>query len=305
MCAQPRFGRLLTAMVTPFDTDGKLDAKRAGELAHYLLDNGTDALIVCGTTGEGPTVFYDQKLELFQAVLEAAQHRAPIIANAGDNCTDDSVNFAKKVEKLGVDAIMLVAPYYNKPPQEGLYRHFKTIANAVELPVILYNVPGRTAINIDPETVVRLANDVENIIAIKQANHDLEEARQIIENAPQGFELISGDDATTFDMMRMGGTGVISVISHVVGPQVKKMIEAIVAGDFETGRAWHEALLPIFDALFMTSNPIMVKEALAIAGFPVGGVRLPLVNATQEQHDLLKKIMDESFTHFKEMETIK
>lgn len=305
MCAQPRFGRLLTAMVTPFDADGKLDAKRAGELAHYLLDNGTDALIVCGTTGEGPTVFYDQKLELFQAVLEAAQHRAPIIANAGDNCTDDSVNFAKKVEKLGVDAIMLVAPYYNKPPQEGLYRHFKTIANAVELPVILYNVPGRTAINIDPETVVRLANDVENIIAIKQANHDLEEARQIIENAPQGFELISGDDATTFDMMRMGGTGVISVISHVVGPQVKKMIEAIVAGDFETGRAWHEALLPIFDALFMTSNPIMVKEALAIAGFPVGGVRLPLVNATQEQHDLLKKIMDESFTHFKEMETIK
>lgn len=305
MRAEPRFGRLLTAMVTPFDSSGGLDTKRAGELANHLLDNGTDALIVCGTTGEGPTVFYDQKLALFQAVLDAAQHRAPIIANAGDNCTDDSVAFAKKVEKLGVDAIMLVAPYYNKPPQEGLYQHFKTIANAVELPVILYNVPGRTAINITPETVVRLANDVDNIVAIKQANDDLEQSRHILEHAPQGFELISGDDATTFDMVRMGGTGVISVISHIVGPQVKKMIEATVAGDFETGRAWHEALLPIFDALFMTSNPIMVKEALAIAGFPVGGVRLPLVNATPEQHELLKKVMDKSFEQFKEMENIK
>lgn len=295
MSAQPRFGRLLTAMVTPFTKDNDLDTNRAAELANRLLDTGTDALVVNGTTGESPTVFYDQKLELFRAVLDGAGHRAPVIANAGDNCTADTVEFAKKVEKLGVDGLMIVVPYYNKPPQEGLYQHFRTIAEAVDLPIIAYNVPSRTSVNLEPETMLRLAHDVENIVAVKQAQPDLDQAKMIIDNAPKGFEVISGDDGLTYPMMKLGGTGVISVISHVVGPYMKQLVESCALGDFETAEKIHELLMPVARALFMTSNPIMVKHALAVEGFSVGSVRLPLVPPTQEQHEELVRILDESF----------
>lgn len=293
MTAQPRFGRLLTAMVSPFDKEGALDTKRAGELGNYLLDNGTDALVVCGTTGESPTVFYDQKLELFRAVKDACGNRAPIIANAGDNCTDDSVAFAKQAEKIGVDALMCVVPYYNRPPQEGLYQHFRKIAEAVEIPIIVYNVPSRTSCNLEPETTLRLAHDVENIVAVKQAQPDLEQAQKIIDGAPEGFEVLSGDDLLTYPMMKMGGTGVISVNAHVVGPYMKKMVDACAAGNFEYAEKIHLALKPVTEALFMTSNPIMVKDALDIMGFSVGGVRLPLIPPTPEQHDALVKVLRE------------
>lgn len=287
----PRFGRMITAMVTPFTADNRLDLDRAQELADRLLATGSDALVVCGTTGESPTVFYDQKIELFKAVLEAVGGRAPVIANAGDNCTDDSVAFAREVAALGVDAIMAVVPYYNKPPQEGLYRHFSAIAKAVELPVILYNIPGRCVINLDPATCLRLAHDHENIVALKQANPDLSQTAAIIKDAPEGFEVLAGDDELTLPMMGLGGTGVISVLSHVAGSRFKEMIEAQIAGEHTRALRIHLELLPLMKALFLTSNPIMVKRALALQGFPVGGVRLPLVEATEEQSAELERVM--------------
>ncbi|TLM89307.1 MAG: 4-hydroxy-tetrahydrodipicolinate synthase, partial [Actinobacteria bacterium] len=245
----PRFGRMITAMVTPFTDELELDLPRAAELANRLLDEGSDALVVCGTTGESPTVFYDQKIELFKAVIDAAGGRAPIIANAGDNCTDDSVDFAREVVALGVDAIMAVVPYYNKPPQEGLYRHFRSIAEAVDVPVILYNIPGRCVINMEPSTVIRLANDCENIVALKQANADLSQAATIIDSTPEDFEVLSGDDELTLPMMATGGTGVISVVSHVAGPRFKEMIDAQVAGDHTRALRIHLELLPLMKAL--------------------------------------------------------
>jgi 4-hydroxy-tetrahydrodipicolinate synthase len=290
--ANPRFGRLVTAMVTPFTPDLELDLPRAGALASRLLDQGSEALVVCGTTGESPTVFYDQKLELFRTVIDAVGDRAPVIANVGDNSTADSVDFARKAVSLGVDAIMCVVPYYNKPPQEGLYRHFRAIAEAVDVPVIMYNIPGRCVVNMEPATILRLANDAENIVAVKQANADLAQAATIIEGAPDGFELLSGDDELTLPLMGVGATGVISVTSHVAGPQMREMVEAHAAGDHTRALSLHLRLLPLFKALFMTANPIMVKDALAQTGFAVGTCRLPLIPPTPEQSAELGRVLE-------------
>jgi 4-hydroxy-tetrahydrodipicolinate synthase len=288
---QPRFGRLITAMVTPFTPDLELDLPRAAELADRLLEQGSQALVVCGTTGESPTVFYDQKLELFRAVLDAVGGRAPVIANAGDNCTADSVEFAQRVTALGVDAIMAVVPYYNKPPQEGMYAHFRAIAESVDVPVILYNIPGRCVVNMTAETTLRLAHDCPNIVAVKEASGDLNQIARIVAGAPAGFEVLSGDDEMTLPMMGIGGTGVISVASHVAGPQLRTMIDAQAAGEHTTALSTHLHLLPLFKALFMTANPIMVKDALAQVGFPVGTCRLPLVPPTAEQSAELGRVL--------------
>jgi len=281
--SNPRFGRMITAMVTPFTDNGSLDLTKAAEFAEKLISEKSDALVVCGTTGESPTIFYDQKLDLFRAVLESAGGKVPVIANAGDNCTDDSVKFAREVEALGVDAIMAVVPYYNKPPQEGLYRHFKAIAEAVDVPVILYNIPARCVINMEPETILRLAHDCENIVAVKQANPDLTQAAAIIANAPGGFEVLAGDDELTLPMMATGGTGVISVISNIAGGRFKEMILAQIAGDHTRALRIHLELLPLMKVLFMTANPIMIKKALQLSGYSVGQVRLPLIEATESQ----------------------
>jgi 4-hydroxy-tetrahydrodipicolinate synthase len=278
-------------MVTPFNSDGELDLSRAQELALRLLDSGSQALVVCGTTGESPTVFYDQKMELFRAVIDAVGGRAPIIANAGDNCTADSVHFARQVTALGVDGIMAVVPYYNKPPQEGLYRHFRAIAEAVDVPVILYNIPGRCVINMEAATTLRLATDCKNIVAVKEASGRLDQIAAIIEGAPRGFEVLSGDDEMTLPMMGLGGTGVISVASHVAGPRMREMVDAQANHDHTRALSIHLRLLPLFKALFMTANPIMVKEALAQAGFPVGECRLPLVPPTPEQSAELARVL--------------
>jgi 4-hydroxy-tetrahydrodipicolinate synthase len=289
--ADPRFGRLITAMVTPFTANGDLDLVRAQELALRLLDQGTQALVVCGTTGESPTVFYDQKMELFRAVLSAVDGKAPVIANVGDNCTADSVHFAKQVVALGVNAIMTVVPYYNKPPQEGLYQHFRAIAEAVDVPVILYNIPGRCVINMEADTTLRLATDCPNIVAVKEASGKLDQIAAIIEGAPRGFEVLSGDDEMTLPMMGLGGTGVISVASHVAGPQMRAMVDAQADRDHTRALSLHLRLLPLFKALFITANPIMVKEALAQTGFPVGTCRLPLVPPTAEQSAELERVL--------------
>ena len=270
--ATPRFGRMITAMVTPFTPDLELDLPRAQELAVRLVESGSDALVVCGTTGESPTVFYPQKIELFKAVIEAVGGRVPIIANAGDNCTADSVDFARDVAALGVDGIMAVVPYYNKPPQEGLYLHFKSIAQAVDLPVILYNIPGRSVINLEPATILRLAHDVENIVGLKQANSDLSQTATVIDGAPDGFEVLSGDDELTLPMMGLGGTGVISVVSHVAGPMFKEMVVAQAEGNHTRALRIHLELMPLDEDPVHHQQSDHGQEGTRASGLPGGRV---------------------------------
>lgn len=290
---QPMFGRMIPAMVTPFDENRALDLDRAQELAVRLVEGGSDALIINGTTGESPTIFYPQKMDLFRAVVSAVGGKVPVIANVGDNCTEDTVDFARDVEKLGVDGFMTVVPYYNKPPQEGLYEHFKTIAQAVELPIILYNIPGRCVINMKAETTLRLAREFDNIVAVKEASGDLDQVKEIVEGAPEGFSVYSGDDSATYDIMKLGGVGVISTIGNVAPARMKEIVDLCAEGRWDEAAAANERLMPLMKGLFETSNPILVKEALKLVGFPVGGVRLPLVDATPEQSERLAGIMKE------------
>ncbi|MDO4182377.1 MAG: 4-hydroxy-tetrahydrodipicolinate synthase [Coriobacteriia bacterium] len=293
MTAHLQFGRLIPAMVTPFTPDLELDLKRACELADRLIEGGADSLVINATTGEAPTIFYPQKIELFKAVVEAVAGRVPVIAYAGDNCTADSVDFAQQVEKLGVDGLLLVVPYYNKPPQEGMYQHFKAIAEAVDLPILLYNIPGRCSVNMTAETTLRLAHDVPNIVGIKEASGNMEQVKAIIDGAPEGFYVYSGDDSSTLDIMKLGGVGVVSTIGNVAPARMKEIINLFVDGKTEEAEAANEKLLPLMEGLFATTNPILVKEALKLEGFPVGGVRLPLIDATPQQSETLAGIMRE------------
>lgn len=290
---KPLFGRLITAMVTPFDDNLELDLDKAGQLATRLVDGGNDALIINGTTGESPTVFYPQKMKLFSAVVEAVGGRVPVIANVGDNCTADTVDFAKKVASLGVNGLMCVVPYYNKPPQEGIYEHFRTIANAVDAPIILYNIPGRCVVNMEAQTTLRLARDCENIVAVKEASGRMDQIAEIIEGAPEDFVVYSGDDSATYDIMKLGGVGVISTIGNVAPARMKEIVDLCAAGEWEKASEANARLMPLMEGLFKTANPILVKEALALSGFPVGGVRLPLVPATKEQSAELARTMKE------------
>ena len=287
----PPFGRFIPAMITPFKENRDLDLKRAQELAVRLVDKGSDALIISGTTGESPTVFYPQKIELFKAVIEAVGDRVPIIANVGDNCTADSVDFAREVVKLGVDGIMTVVPYYNKPPQEGLYRHFKSIALAAEIPMILYNIPGRCVINMEAETTLRLAHEIDNIVAVKEASGKFDQIKAIIDGAPEGFRVYSGDDDATFHLMELGGYGVITTIGNVAPERMREIVYLMADGDIAAAERAHLALQPLMKELFVTANPIMVKEAMKLIGFDCGGLRLPLIDATAEQSAKLAEVM--------------
>jgi len=291
MSKKSQFARFIPAMVTPFDQDLQLDLPKAQKLARHLVDNGAGALVINGTTGESPTVFYPQKIELFKAVIEAVGQDCQVIANVGDNCTADSVEFAQDVVKLGVDGIMCVVPYYNKPPQEGLYRHFKAIAQSVELPVILYNIPGRCVINMEAATTLRLAHELDNVVAIKEASGNLEQIGAIIQDAPEGFMVFSGDDEATLPIMELGGWGVISTIGNVAPRRMAAIVEALAAGDKTRALAEHLKLQPLMKELFVTANPIMVKAAMKLIGLDCGGVRLPLVDATSEQTAQLAKVM--------------
>ncbi len=290
---EPRFGRMIPAMVTPFDENLELDLKQAAALARRLVDGGSDALIINGTTGESPTVFYPQKMQLFEAVVSEVGGEVPIIANVGDNCTADTVDFAKDVQKLGVDGFMLVVPYYNKPPQEGIYQHFRTTASAVELPIILYNIPGRCVVNMEAQTTLRLAHEFDNIVAVKEASGKMDQVAAITADAPEGFSVYSGDDSATYDIMKLGGVGVISTIGNVAPGRMKEITTLCAEGKFDEAAVANEKLLPLMDELFVTANPIMVKEALNLVGFNVGGVRLPLVDATPEQSAHLAQVMRE------------
>ena len=289
--AEPIFGRTVTAMITPFDADNNLDINRMQEFTERLINQGAEGLVVVPTTGESPTVPYPEKIKCFEAVVEAAAGRCKVIANTGDNCTQDTIDFTREVEHLALDGIMAVVPYYNKPPQEGLYWHYRSIAEATELPVLLYNIPGRCVINMTAETTLRLAHDVPNIKAIKEASGKFDQVKAICDGAPDDFYVYSGDDSATLDVMKRGGVGVISTIGNVAVDRMKEIVDLAAAGKWEEAQKANDILLPMMDGLFATTNPILVKEALKLVGFPVGGVRLPLVNATQEQSDTLAAIM--------------
>jgi 4-hydroxy-tetrahydrodipicolinate synthase len=276
------FGRVSTAMVTPFDKKGHIDFAKTTQLVNYLIENGTDSLVVAGTTGESPTLSKEEKLALFTHVVKVADKRVPVIAGTGSNDTYASVELTKKAEKLGVDAIMVVAPYYNKPNQEGLFQHFKAIAEATSLPVMLYNIPSRSAVNILPETIIRLS-EIENIVAVKEASGDLNAMTQIIANTPDHFHLYSGDDGMTLPVLSIGGAGVVSVASHVIGKEMQQMVGAFIQGEHGKAAKLHQQLLPIMQGLFSAPSPTPVKTALQLKGLDVGSVRLPLVPLTQQE----------------------
>ena len=269
-------GRLITAMVTPFDEQGRVDYEQAKRLAKALLDSGSDGVLLSGTTGESPTLSTDEKLRLFAEVKGAVGDRGAIIAGTGTYNTAESIELSKHAEKEGVDGLLLVAPYYNKPPQEGLYQHFKAIAGSVDLPCILYNVTSRTSLNMTDDTTIRLS-EIDNIVGIKEAGSDMDQITRIIDGAKQGFLVWSGNDNETFYIMATGGYGVVSVASHLVGTQIKQMMGLLLEGDVEGAAAEHRRLLPLFKVLFVVSNPIPVRHSLNRVGFNVGQSRLPLV----------------------------
>ena len=280
-------GRLLTAMVTPFDAAGRVDYAQASRLALALLDSGSDGVVAAGTTGEAPTLSPEEKLQLFAEVKAAVGKRGAVVAGTGTYNTAESIELSREAARLGVDALLLTTPYYNKPPQEGIFQHFQAIAAAVSLPCIFYNIPGRTGVNVTAETMVRLAQ-VENIVGVKESSGDLKQISRVIEEAPAGpdgqaFKVWSGDDELTLPILAVGGYGAISVTSHLVGSQIREMIQAHLSGRTEEAARIHRRLLPLVNALMSPpGNPIALKHALNGVGFSVGGYRLPLVKPDEE-----------------------
>ncbi|WP_077621915.1 4-hydroxy-tetrahydrodipicolinate synthase [Sediminibacillus massiliensis] len=279
------FGRVLTAMVTPFDQNGEIDLEKTTELVDYLIENGSDGLVVAGTTGESPTLSTEEKLLLFNHVVKVVNKRVPVIAGTGSNNTLASAEFTKKAEKTGIDAVLLVTPYYNKPDQAGLVEHFKSIASCTDLPVMLYNIPGRSVINMEPETIIELSK-LPNIVSVKESSGNLENISRILENT-NSFSVYSGDDSLTLPIKAIGGTGVVSVASHIIGNDIQKMLAAYEKGDVRSSAAMHRKLLPVMEALFMAPSPVPVKTALRHIGLEVGSVRLPLVELTENQKEKL------------------
>ncbi|WP_203362357.1 4-hydroxy-tetrahydrodipicolinate synthase [Bacillus sp. REN10] len=282
------FGRVSTAMVTPFDSKGNIDFEKITQLVNHLINNGTDSLVVAGTTGESPTLTGEEKVALFRHTVEAAAGRVPVIAGTGSNNTKQSIELTKKAEEAGVDAIMLVAPYYNKPNQEGLYQHFKTIAESTSLPVMIYNIPGRASVNIAPETTIKLSN-IANIVAVKEASGNIDAVTEIIAGTADDFLVYSGDDGLTLPVLSVGGDGVVSVASHVVGNEMQQMVSAFLAGNYQEAAKIHQQLLPLIRGLFAAPSPVPVKTALQLKGMDMGSVRLPLVPLSEtERADLMK-----------------
>jgi 4-hydroxy-tetrahydrodipicolinate synthase len=272
-------GEVLTAIVTPFDADGAVDIERFRDFAQFLVDNGSDGIVVCGTTGESPTLTDDEKVALWEAAVDLLRGRATVIANTGTYDTAHSVHLTKKATAIGVDGLLVVTPYYNKPPQRAIVRHFETIADASELPIVVYNIPSRVVVNIEPATIERLAQ-IPTVRGVKQANDDLEQARQI----PRfGLDLYAGDDNLVFPFLELGGVGGICVHTHVVGPQTKDMVRAYRDGDAERARELNDAMAPAYDLLKVVTNPIAIKAALNLLGHDVGGLRLPLVEADEDE----------------------
>ncbi|WJY26080.1 MULTISPECIES: 4-hydroxy-tetrahydrodipicolinate synthase [Sporosarcina] len=286
------FGQLITAMVTPFNAQEDIDFTAAEELIEHLIATGTDALVVAGTTGESPTLTASEKAALFRHTVRCAGGRIPVIAGTGTNSTRESIELTRAAEEAGADGVMLVVPYYNKPCQEGMYAHFKAIAESTSLPVMLYNIPGRSTVNLEIETIVKLA-EIPNITAIKEAGGSLETMASIIEQTPAGFAVYSGDDALTLPALTIGGAGVVSVAAHLIGPEMKAMMHTAESGRFEEAASLHRSLLPLMKELFKAPNPSPVKAALNLQGLPAGTVRLPMVPLTDRQQQSLANVLDD------------
>lgn len=285
------FGRVVTAMVTPFAADGSVDLAVAARLAAHLVGHGSDGLVLCGTTGESPTLSWEEQHRLFRAVRESVGERAFLLAGSGSNCTAEAVEATAASAALGADGALVVVPYYNRPPQDGLEAHFRAIATAApELPLMLYNIPGRTGCSLQPETTARLL-DLPNVISYKAASGTTEEVSQLRALCGDRLALYSGDDALTLSMLAVGAVGVVSVASHLAGPQIQAMVGAFLSGDNHTALALHEQLLPLFKGLFCTTSPIPVKAALELEGWSVGAPRLPLLPADHDVRQRLSSIL--------------
>ena len=282
-----RIGRLLTAMITPFDSHGEVDYEQAKKLALALLDSGSDGVVVSGTTGESPTLSKEEKLRLFAEIKSAVGNRGVVVAGTGSNDTKKSREVTREAEKIGVDACLLVVPYYNRPTQQGLWEHFKNIAQSTALPCIVYNVPSRTVASLNADTLIKLSQ-IDNIVGVKEASGDLRQIAAIIQGTREDFLVYSGNDSDTFPLLALGGYGVISVASHLVGIQIKGMIDKFLNGGVQEAANTHRHLLPLIHALFIVSNPMPLKWALNYVGFPVGKPRLPLVEADEKSISLIK-----------------
>ena len=287
------FGRVLTAMITPFKEDGSVNYDIAAKLAAYLANNGTDTLVVCGTTGESPTLTWEEEYQLFIVVLEAVKGKASVVAGCGSNSTKEAIAATEKAAKIGIHGTLQVVPYYNKPPQAGLYQHFQAIAQACpDLPLLLYNVPGRTGQNLQPETVARLA-EVKNIVGIKESTGNIDQVSEIRRLTPKEFWIYSGDDYMTLPLLAIGANGVVSVASHLVGLQLQQMIQAFDSGQVQVATQIHLQLFPLFKALFATTSPIPIKNALKLQGWEVGSTRLPLCEEISFVNQKLEMVLKE------------
>ncbi|MEM9154904.1 MAG: 4-hydroxy-tetrahydrodipicolinate synthase [Cyanobacteria bacterium P01_F01_bin.33] len=287
------FGRVLTAMVSPFAETGELDLNAATRLADYLANNGSDTLVVCGTTGESPTLTWDEEYALFQAVRDAVGDRAKVIAGTGSNSTREAISATEKAAKLNLDGSLQVVPYYNKPSQAGLYEHFRAIADCSDMPVLLYNVPGRTGISLQPETVAKLA-ELPSIVGIKEASGSMDAVSEIRRLSPNEFSIYSGDDSATLPMLALGASGVVSVASHLVGLQLQEMIRSFETGELGKALNIHLRLFPLFKALFIDTNPAPVKVALNLQGWNVGSVRSPLAPMSNDLQEQLRDVLKTS-----------
>ncbi|MBB6449103.1 4-hydroxy-tetrahydrodipicolinate synthase [Geomicrobium halophilum] len=292
-----KLGRLVTAMVTPFDGKGEIDYHDVTKLVNHLIANGTEALVVAGTTGESPTLSKEEKISLFKHTVKVVNGRIPVIAGTGTSDTRASIALTRAAEDVGVDGIMLVTPYYSKPSQEGMYQHFQAIADSTDLPIMLYNVPGRTAVSLTPETIIRLSH-IPNIQAVKEASGDADAASFIIENAQEGFKLYGGDDSLTLPLMSVGSSGIVSVASHIIGKSMLQMMQNFAQGHVQLAAKQHRETLPIMKAMFMAPSPTPVKEALEMQGIISGNVRLPMIRLNEEENQYLYRILQPSATFF-------
>jgi 4-hydroxy-tetrahydrodipicolinate synthase len=288
-----KFGAVVTAMITPFRDDYSLDLDAAQELVHHLLEHGSDTVFVAGSTGESPTLTHDEKRDLFRAAVQAAEGRGQVWCGTGTYDTEDSIELTHMAQEAGADAVVVVTPYYNKPPQRGLVAHFTKIAESTDLPVIPYNIPGRTATLIEHDTMLQLAA-IPNIVAVKDSTGDFQAVSRLVREAPPGFEVYSGDDWATLGLVCLGAVGVVSVAAHLVGERIRHMIGLVADGDVPAARKIHEELSPLFKALFVTSNPIPLKAAMELVGRPAGPPRLPLVPATQDEREVVRKALEEA-----------
>ncbi len=289
--AKVRIEGAMTAMVTPFTESGELDVEGLKGNVEFQIANGISGLVPLGTTGESPTVSDEERETVIKAVVAAAAGRVPVIVGTGTNSTEHSIGLSQQAEELGADAVLVVSPYYNKPTQEGLYRHFKAIAEAISIPVVVYNIQGRTGVNIETATLARMAQSCSNIIAVKEASGNLAQMMDVLEQLPKTFSVVSGDDNMTMPLMALGGRGIISVVGNLIPRKVSDMCAAGLRGDFATARKLHFELLPLFKAAFFETNPIPIKTAMNLAGLPAGPVRMPLCEMQPANLEKLKAVL--------------